>query len=74
MKTVSDFPGETFATTVFTRKPKIACLHPEAGSDRGRAHGRFKIKVRYYESPGTSPKIRILHPAAPTADRENQAV
>ena len=72
MKTVLDFPGETFATTVLRRKPKIACHHPEVGPDRHRAYGRFKLNVRYYESPGTSPRIRILNPAAPTAARENQ--
>ena len=70
MKTVLDFPGKTFATTVFRRQPKIACLHPEVGPDRRRACGRFKLNVRFYESPGTSPRIRILNPAAPAAAPE----
>jgi len=72
MKTVLDFPGESFATTFFRRKPKIACLHPEVGPDQRRGCGRFKLNVRYYESPGTSPRIRIINPAAPSAAQENQ--
>ena len=72
MKTVLDFPGETLATTVVRRKPKIGCLHPEVGPDRRRAHGRIKLSVRYYESPSASLKVKVLDPTAPTPARENQ--
>jgi len=72
MKTVLDFPGETLATTVVRRKPKIGCLHPEVGPHRRHSYGRFKLNVRYDESPGTSLRIKILNPAAPAAAPENQ--
>ena len=72
MKTVLDFPGETSVATVFRRKPKIACLHPEVGPERPRAYGRFKLGVCFHEAPRASLKVKILDPGVPPAAQENQ--
>jgi hypothetical protein len=40
---------------------------------RRSASGRFKLGVRFYESPGASLEVKILNPEAPAAAPENQA-
>ena len=72
MKMVLDLPGKTFVAPGFRRRPKIACLHPEAGLDRRRAYGRFKLGVRFHEDLQVSLQVKQLASGAPPAAQENQ--
>ena len=65
MNAVLDLPGQTFATTAFRRKPKIACLHPELAPDRRRAYGQFNLGVRFHEDLPVSLPVKQLASGRP---------
>jgi len=72
MNMVLDLPGKTFVAPGFRRRRKIACLHPEAGPDRPRAYGRFKLGVLFHEELQVSVEVKQLASGALPAGQENQ--